>query len=63
MRGASIGLLVIGIVVAIVGLVNHYVMHANPIGHTSTILIAVGAVLFVIGVIMMAMGGRSSAAS
>ena len=63
MRGASIGLLVIGIVVAIVGLANHYVMHSNPIPHTSTILLAVGAVLFVVGVIMMAMGGRSSAAS
>lgn len=63
MRGASIGLLVIGIIVAILGLANHYVMKANPIAHTSTILIAVGAVLFVIGVIMMAMGGRGSAAS
>ena len=60
MRGASIGLLVIGVLVAVFGLVNHYVIHQNPVPHTSTVLLAVGAVLAVVGVIMMAMGGRSA---
>jgi predicted tellurium resistance membrane protein TerC len=62
MRGASIGLLVIGIVLGLAGLVNHYAIKANPIAHTSTIVGAVGAVLVVVGVIMMVMGGKSSAA-
>jgi hypothetical protein len=62
MRGASLGLLVVGIIVLLVGLVNHFVFHANPVAHTSTIVLAVGAVLAVVGVLMMAMGGKSSAA-
>lgn len=62
MRGASMGLLVVGIVVVLLGAVNHFAIHANPIAHTSTIAGAIGAVLVVIGVVMMAMGGKSSAA-
>lgn len=61
MKGAAYGLLGLGIIVAIVGLINHYVMHLNPINHFSTILIAVGAVLAVVGVAMTVMGGRSAA--
>ena len=61
MRGAGYGLLVIGIIIAVRGLVNHYVIHANPFGHTSTIIIGVGVVLAVIGVAMSFMGGRSAA--
>lgn len=61
MRGASIGLLVVGILVVVVGLINHYVMHANPISHTSTILLGVGVVIAAVGVIMMAMGGSKAA--
>ncbi|HEV7128023.1 MAG TPA: hypothetical protein VGN32_11350 [Ktedonobacterales bacterium] len=62
MKGAAYGLLGIGIIVAILGLVNHYALHLNPIGHFSTILIAVGAVLAVVGIAMTVMGGRGSAA-
>jgi hypothetical protein len=62
MRGASLVLLVVGIIVLLVGLVNHFAIHANPVAHTSTIVLAVGAVLAVVGVLMMAMGGKSSAA-
>jgi hypothetical protein len=62
MRGLSYVLLVLGVIIAILGLLNHFVIHANPIAHTSTITIAVGAVLAVIGVVMM-MGGRSSKAA
>lgn len=60
MRGASYGLLVIGAIIAIVGLLNHFVLKLNPVAHTSTILLGVGAVLFVIGLVMTFMGGRSA---
>jgi len=53
-------LLVIGIIVAVLGLVNHYVLKANPVAHTSTIIIAVGVVLAVIGLVMSFMGGRKA---
>jgi hypothetical protein len=62
MRGLSYILIVLGIIVGIVGLVNHYVIKQNPIAHTSLILIAVGAVLFVIGVLTFVMGGSKAAA-
>ncbi len=61
MRGAGYGLLVIGIIVAVLGLVNHYILKANPILHTSTILIGVGVVIAVIGLAMSFLGGRSAA--
>jgi predicted tellurium resistance membrane protein TerC len=60
MRGSGYGLLVIGIIVAILGLVNHYVLKANPVAHTSSIIIGVGVVLAVIGVAMSFMGGRKA---
>ncbi|HZC07859.1 MAG TPA: hypothetical protein VE338_19640 [Ktedonobacterales bacterium] len=60
MRGAGYGLLVIGIIVAVLGLANHYVIKANPIAHTSTIVIAVGVVVAVIGLAMSFMGGRKA---
>ena len=60
MRGAGYGLLVIGIILAILGLVNHYVIRANPVLHTSTIVIGVGVVLAVIGLVMSFMGGRKA---
>ena len=62
MRGLSYGLLVVGVIIAVLGLLNHFVFHQNPVAHTSTITIAVGAVLAVIGVVMM-MGGRSAKAA
>jgi hypothetical protein len=61
MKGASFGLMILGIVVALVGLVNHYMLHQNPIAHTSTYLGAVAAVLFVVGLAMFFLGGRTSA--
>ncbi len=61
MRSLSYVLIVLGIIVAIVGLANHFVIKANPFPHTSTVAVAVGVVLFVIGVIAMMMGGNSTA--
>ena len=58
----KMGLLILGIVIGLVGLVNHFAIHANPFPHTSTIIGAVGAVLAVVGILMMAMGGKSKAA-
>jgi hypothetical protein len=55
---ALIGL---GVVLLALGLVNHYVVHSNPVAHTSTIVLAVGAVLVVVGVAMSFMGGKSAA--
>jgi hypothetical protein len=63
MRGAGIGVLVLGIIIGLAGLANHYVMKANPIAHTSTIVGVVGAVVAVVGLVMLLMGGRSSTAS
>ena len=62
MRGLSYVLLALGVIIAILGLLNHFVIKANPVAHTSTITVAVGAVLAIIGVVMM-MGGRSSKAA
>ena len=62
MRGLSYVLLVLGVILAIVGLLNHFALKMNPVAHTSTILVAVGAVLAVIGVLLMVMGGSKAAA-
>ena len=61
MRGGGYGLIVIGIIIAILGVVNHFVLKLNPVAHTTTILVVVGAVLAVVGLIMSFMGGRSAA--
>ncbi len=60
MRGAGYGIVVVGIIIAVLGLVNHFVLKQNPIVHTSSIAIGVGVVLAVIGLAMSFMGGRSA---
>jgi len=60
-KNASYGLMGLGVVVAMLGLINHFVIHANPVDHTSTIVGVVAAVIFVIGAAMLFMGGRSAA--
>ena len=55
-------LIVVGIIIAVAGLLNHFAVKANPFAHTSTILIAVGAVVAVVGIAMTFMGGSKSAA-
>ncbi len=59
MRNILIGL---GVLIIIVGALNHYVMKVNvgP-GHTSTILGVVGVVVALIGVGTMFMGGKKAA--
>jgi uncharacterized membrane protein len=63
MRAVNYILIGLGVVVVILGLLNHFVIKANPVAHTSTITIAIGAVLVVIGVFGMMLGGRSNAAA
>jgi hypothetical protein len=62
MKLASYGLIVLGIAVAVLGLVNHYVLKPpiNVVQHTSTVLIAAGAVVLVIGGALMLMGRGSA---
>lgn len=57
---ASYLLIGLAIVVGIVGLLNHFAIHMNPVAHTSTILAVIAVVLLVAGGAMMMMG-RSSA--
>jgi hypothetical protein len=54
-------LAVIGIVLIIVGAINHWAMHANPVAHTSTILGVIGAVVLIVGGALMFMGRRAAA--
>lgn len=61
MRGAGYGLAVVGVVIVLIGLLNHFVLRQNPVAHTSTILGAVGAVVAVVGIILTFTGGRKAA--
>jgi len=61
MKALGPALAVIGIVVIIVGALNHYAVHANPVAHTSTILGVVGAVVLIAGGALMLMGRRAAA--
>lgn len=58
MRGTGFAVLVVGVVLLLVGLVNHFAVHANPIAHTSTIVLGVGAVAAVLGVVLAFVVGR-----
>ena len=63
MRGAGYGLAVVGVILVLGAVLNHWVIKTNPIAHTSTILAGVGAVVAVIGIILTFVGGRSSGAN
>jgi hypothetical protein len=63
MRGAGYGLAVLGVILVLAGLVNHYVIKANPVTHTSTIVLGAGAVIAIVGLALTFMGGRSSGAN
>ncbi|HEY7835598.1 MAG TPA: hypothetical protein VIG30_18625 [Ktedonobacterales bacterium] len=63
MRGAGIGLVVIGIIIGLVAVANHFALHFLNGNHYDTYIGIVGAVVAVIGIIMLAMGGRSSSAA
>ena len=56
----KMGLIALGVIIAVVGLLNHFAIKANPVAHTSSILIGVGAVVAVVGLAMTVMGGKSA---
>lgn len=62
MRSTSLVLVVVGILIAILGLVNHFVLNPpmNVFPHTSIALIVLGVIVLVIGGAMMMTGGRSA---
>lgn len=62
MRGTGFALLVVGVVLVLIGLVNHFAIHANPVGHTSTIIGVVAVVAVVLGGVMAFVMGRSKQA-
>lgn len=53
-------LIALGVILLAVGLVNHFVLHQNPVAHSSTIVLAVGAVLLVVGVALTLVGGNKA---
>lgn len=53
-------LIALAILVGIVGLVNHFAIHQNPVAHTSTVIGVVAIVLLVAGGAMMMMGRNSA---
>lgn len=65
MKAASYGLIGLGVIVLILGLVNHYVLKPplNFVPHTSTVILAVGVVLAIIGAVLLFLGGGSSSSA
>lgn len=62
MKNAGYGVAIVGVILVVLGLLNHYVIHQNPILHTSTWLAGTGAVVAVIGLILTYLASRNSAA-
>jgi len=62
MRSVGIVLAIVGVIVLVVGLINHFAVHfLGSISHASLIIGAIGGVLLVIGVVMSMMGGTKAA--
>jgi protein-S-isoprenylcysteine O-methyltransferase Ste14 len=59
MRGAGYGLAVLGVILVLVGVLNHFVLKANPIAHTSSIVAGVGALFAIVGLGLTFMGGNA----
>lgn len=60
MKTGSYALIGLGIVIILLAAVNHWVIKANPIVHTTTIIGIVGLIVAVIGAGMMVMGGKNA---
>ncbi len=61
MRGGGYGLIGLAVLIGIFAVVNHFVLRLNPVPHFSTIVVAVGVVIGIVGLAMSFMGGRSAA--
>ena len=62
MRGGGVGLVVVTILLAIVVVVNKWVVRLTPV-HTNRYIIIVGAVVGIVGLIMVFLSMRGSANS
>ena len=63
MRSVGIVLAIVGIVVLVVGLLNHFALHfTGNTAHASIIIGVVGVVLLIIGVVLSMMGGAQKTA-
>ncbi|MGO8946827.1 MAG: hypothetical protein ACLQUY_03995 [Ktedonobacterales bacterium] len=64
MRSVGIVLAIVGILVVVAGLLNHFALHfTGSSAHASVIIGAVGAVLLIIGVVILMMGGGAKQAA
>ena len=62
MKGLGGILAVIGVIVVVIGLVNHFVKNfLGNAGHASLIIAVVGAVVLVLGLVMYMMPGKARA--
>jgi hypothetical protein len=59
-KGLSTGLAVVGVLLIIVGLVNHYVLKTNIVPHTSIGLGVLGVIVGGIGVFGLMSSGKAA---
>jgi len=63
MRSVGIVLAVVGILVLVAGLINHFAVHfMGTTSHASLLIGVVGGVLLIIGVVLSMMRGNAKAA-
>lgn len=62
MRGTGFIVAAVGVLFLLIGLINHFAIHANPVKHTSTIALGVGVVVAVIGLVLAFFVGRAKQA-
>ena len=61
MRMGSYGLIVVGVILAILGIVNLYVIKLHPFQHITAFVVGAGGVLALVGLVLYFMSGRASA--
>jgi hypothetical protein len=59
-KGLSTGLAVIGVLIIVFGLVNHYVLKMNFVPHTSIVLGVLGVIVGGIGVFGLMSSGKAA---
>ncbi|MBF6589644.1 MAG: hypothetical protein IVW57_03815 [Ktedonobacterales bacterium] len=57
---STTGLIGVGILLIVLGAINHFVVKANPVAHTSTILGIVGLLAAIAGGAMMMRGSNKA---
>jgi hypothetical protein len=59
MKGANMGIVGVGILLIIIGAINHLAIKANPVSHFSTILGVLGVIIAIVGVVMSMGAGKA----